>query len=372
MPIRRFTSIRELFYFGILILLIQAVVFMKRSFNYYDDNDDANLMMSPVDFEDAVIPFNISKSYSNSSAKKDLPTPTFVRTEAPSSNHDDTAQTESMCPSLLHPLDDSSIIDASSSLSACLYWQDDYGRLVEWIAYHYQVANLRNLLIFVNPRTTIDPKPILDRWNTTTAFMNIVRWDDPNEFVNLQQLEKQTQKIKARQSKKDLWIHRQMQTEFYRHCTITLQKKHRNSSPLWTMYSDTDEYMVVQSKNLVGATRLMQEPGIAWKLIQMAHANGSSSTAVAAAEGEPKNGLELDCIGLGRRQYTSFESPHEHVVKDVPPFLDSYRFQTLRYRHAHKKGVIGKSIVDISKFDVSKQEISVHSLLKDCGHAWGR
>jgi hypothetical protein len=35
------------------------------------------------------------------------------------------------------------IIDnASSLLSACLYWQDDYGRLVEWIAYHYQVAEL--------------------------------------------------------------------------------------------------------------------------------------------------------------------------------------------------------------------------------------
>jgi hypothetical protein len=65
-------------------------------------------------------------------------------------------------------------------------------------------------------------------------------------------------------------------------------------------------------------------------------------------------------------QYTALEISQDQFQSQVPPFLDPYRFQTLRYRHANKKGVIGKSIMDISKFDVSKQELSVHALLKDC------
>ena len=57
--------------------------------------------------------------------------------------------------------------------SACLLWQDDYGRLVEWIAYHYYALPLRKLIIHIHPNSRIDPTPVLERWDD---LMDIEAW----------------------------------------------------------------------------------------------------------------------------------------------------------------------------------------------------
>ena len=64
--------------------------------------------------------------------------------------------------------------NGTNSFAACLYWMDDSQRLIEFIAYHYQVLPLRHLVFFKDPKSTEDPLPILDRWR---PFMEITYWD---------------------------------------------------------------------------------------------------------------------------------------------------------------------------------------------------
>jgi len=163
---------------------------------------------------------------------------------------------------------------------------------------------------------------------------------------------------------KALEAHRNMQAEFFRTCFMY----HQSNNRTWTLYTDTDEFLVIDSTNVANTSQKMQQHGIAWDLIAEAHKYPQRNISSDKA---PNNRLELDCISLKREQYTSHESPRSHVTNQVPSFLDPYRFQTLRYRHSMKAGLMGKSIVDVSKFDFRHQQIRVHRLLAACIDGWG-
>jgi hypothetical protein len=49
--------------------------------------------------------------------------------------------------------------------AAWLQVHDDNQFLSEWLAFHSHTLPLRRLIVFNDPRSTISPEPILDRWS---------------------------------------------------------------------------------------------------------------------------------------------------------------------------------------------------------------
>ena len=241
--------------------------------------------------------------------------------------------------------------------SACLYWMDDYSRLIEWLAYHYQVLPLRALVISIDPKSRLDPTPVLDRWKSR---IDIKVWKRFEDFMAPDHL-----KAMNRTDRSTTWKHRYNQIEFVRNCSMY----HKSQNRTWTMHSDTDEYLVIKSNKVQNASERMKEHGVTWDLIQEAHANPQPNARHV-------NRLEWDCITLTRRVFTSFENPKAVTESSSYSYFDGFdpfRFQTLRYRYS-SKNAIGKSLVDVSKYNWATRghsEISVHKTLKECVHQWG-
>jgi hypothetical protein len=103
-----------------------------------------------------------------------------------------------------------------------------------------------------------------------------------------------------------------------------------------------DEFLLPNSKNVRGVMRLMRKHGIIMDVLKMARQNGT----YLKNEQQKQRWGEDDCITLQRNQFLAYESPREAIIKDVPEFLDGYRFQTLRFRHHRRKTIVGKSIVE--------------------------
>lgn len=78
--------------------------------------------------------------------------------------------------------------------AACLLLKDDNHRLVEWIAYHYQVLPLRSLVVAIDPNSVTSPRMILRRWNDTSKdkmlpySIETVLWTDDDYMSNTTQL----------------------------------------------------------------------------------------------------------------------------------------------------------------------------------------
>jgi len=78
--------------------------------------------------------------------------------------------------------------------AACLLLKDDNHRLVEWIAYHYQVLPLRSLVVAIDPNSVTSPLSILRRWNDTSKDKRLpysiqtVLWTDNDYMSNTTQL----------------------------------------------------------------------------------------------------------------------------------------------------------------------------------------
>jgi hypothetical protein len=65
------------------------------------------------------------------------------------------------------------------SISACLLTMDDNHFLIEWLAYHYHVLPLRDLIVAVDPRAKTSPQEVFDRWK---GLINITVWNDTHIF----------------------------------------------------------------------------------------------------------------------------------------------------------------------------------------------
>ena len=301
------------------------------------------------------------------------------------------------------------------SFAACLIWMDDNSRLVEWIAYNYVVLPLRDLVVYVDPKSTQDPTPILNRWK---YLMNVTKWTKPEDFMddealkNLTEIDSSDDVARAvlaeildnsKNGTRSRASYLYSQREFYRSCGAY----HRASGRTWTLFADTDEFLTVQPSVLSeDAADRMKRHGTAWDLIAESHGNkkrririrNNATTAAAAdedddgEEAEERDRLEEDCIVLGRYLFLSYDDPRKNLTKiyrptssnsssssnnnsggnvRLPSFLDPYRFQTLRYRYARTSSKRGKSIVDVSKFDIGDRSkyprLSQHSFIVEEG-----
>ena len=75
----------------------------------------------------------------------------------------------------------------NTTFSFCLLIKDDNEILSEWIAYHYHLWNLRQLIVAVDPTSATSPQSILDAWHNHFG-LNYELWNDsdylPTFFLN--------------------------------------------------------------------------------------------------------------------------------------------------------------------------------------------
>jgi len=120
-------------------------------------------------------------------------------------------------------------VPQSESFGACLKLMDDNHWLVEWIAYHWFALPLRHLVLYIDPSSATDPRPILDRWH---GYMDFHIWNHTYKLV--------TEKFNTFSplTTKGVKEHLGPQVMFLEDCTKFYKQMNWTS---WVLMTDTDE-----------------------------------------------------------------------------------------------------------------------------------
>lgn len=245
-----------------------------------------------------------------------------------------------------------SSLSPNATFAACLLIKDDNDILPEWLAYHYHVIGLRDLVVAVDPLSVQFPTEILERWRSLTD-MRIQEWTDddymPSDFLVYQKppdkyVENNTDFISKGFSAEDILeisTHRYRQRVFLAKCMSNFREQGNS----WVMHIDTDEYitpskLLRQMKPDYLRIPPMDEPGAVLDLLKQ------------TVEKTPQQ-VSYPCVSMLRVLFGSVESPKEDMWKDVPPEFNAAHFESLRWRyHAlpHNMSFHGnpKVILDVS------------------------
>lgn len=143
------------------------------------------------------------------------------------------------------------------SYSACLLIMDDNHRLAEWLAYHYFVANVRYIVVAVDPASRTSPETIWQPWHDMNN-LTIVQWTD-DDFTERNLIRQADQGDKLLHG-----MHRARQWTFYNACTKHLKDRNRT----WTLYIDTDEYVTINESIVPDAQERLRQEGSIPRLLQ--------------------------------------------------------------------------------------------------------
>lgn len=233
------------------------------------------------------------------------------------------------------------VIDKSDYFSACLLLNDDNHYLIEWLAYHYQVMPLRNLIVAVVPLSRTSPKQVLDRWRDR---IHITEWNDTDIFSEVPAV-----------NDASVGTHRSRQTRFNARC---LQRLHTQEEH-WVIMTDVDEYTLINPRTHIPGDVLykpnnrtvpyMDEPGVILNFLK--------ETPVPHSQHPIMNS---PCIPVPRRQFGVLESSHNetHDQVDVNSSFNASAFQTLRWRKYGeskwlRKFTLRKTMIDLSRVNAS-------------------
>lgn len=252
------------------------------------------------------------------------------------------------------------------SLSSCLCVMDDNHRLIEWIAYHYFVMQLRYLVILPDPKSLVWPKPVLDKWR---KYMTIVEWSDADYMTEQQYNISLSFRNMTEPPKKLAQHHHNMrQNSFLKKCAVHMKEHDRT----WVSFTDVDEYYVINHELIQNSSQLMEEPGGGLKVLH--EMNFLVESLHRMTNLTITDRFRGPCITTYRTLYGAVESKKVDIRQRVPSFLDPHRFETLRWRY-HKSPKIkaqdGKSILDVSRIPLATLESESsftrpHALLPEC------
>jgi len=287
---------------------------------------------------------------------------------------------------------------------------DDNHLLIEWLAYHYTTLPLKRLIVAIDPRSATSPLPVLKRWK---GRINYTLWYD-NDYVGDEVLQKQGCNFKGNEEKRAqlanetatestlqnehwTWVHRLRQPMFMHACAKQLKKEHRS----WTMYLDTDEYLVVNKFQKHLKTSFLQMTPQREGEGRGSDAKNNTNTHLRLFRNDtdypPMTTLEMlyniikynvtrniqslnhldyhkmyqsGCIGLPRRSVSTKASTAEEMQKRVPLAYEASRFSTLRFRHMNNEPqYFGKPIIDLSRVgrqDTPWKDFAVHGGIGGC------
>jgi hypothetical protein len=252
-------------------------------------------------------------------------------------------------------------LNGTTTSAACLLIMDDNHFLIEWIAYHYHVLNLRRLIVAVDPRSRTSPENILNRWRD---YMNItIWWNDTDYISNLDELKLEEDRVRivlenAKVSPTSALIrHRARQRVFYSHCLL----EQKRSLSGWTVFVDTDEFLSINYEALRklrpqydwSMTPSMEEPGSVLKLLEYEQKYYSISRTQNNLTSSP-------CVQIPRIRYGTVETngmiESDLDTASIPIHFNTSHFATFRWKvHAniHNYGMnrISKTMIDLSRID---------------------
>jgi len=124
-------------------------------------------------------------------------------------------------------------VPKSESFGACLKLMDDNHWLVEWLAYHWFALPLRHLVLYIDPNSATDPRPVLERWR---GYIDFHVWNYTYKPV--------TTKFNtfSRLTTKGVKEHLGPQVMFLEDCTKFYKRMNWTS---WILMTDTDEVRLV-------------------------------------------------------------------------------------------------------------------------------
>ena len=154
------------------------------------------------------------------------------------------------------------------TFAICLLTKDDLGILPEWLAYHYHAVALKHVVVAVDPSSTTNPKPLLERFRINLPDLTIDQWSDddfmPDFFLNgtydfapnflgVELHDKQTygewlttNHVPRRKADDMRHVnnHRYRQTRFISQCARHLKEQHPKKTVLLSLL-DSDEFLAV-------------------------------------------------------------------------------------------------------------------------------
>ena len=270
--------------------------------------------------------------------------------------------------------------------SACLIIKDDTPRLIEWIAYHYQVLPLKHLIITSDPSALTSPKEILDRWRNELPDLEIIEWNEENYTFD--------QTWAASKATDDAFLKAEYalvarQRGFYSSCASHFKSYNRT----WVFIFDVDEYIVFNNVHSNDPTKreelqkyLSHMPDIKraryrkheWKtnhekgllkLRQELPIVGSKTVMdfIHDIRLDPFSPFTLaPSYSMPRLYHSTKESSSEVLAKaDLPQEFNPLHFDTLRYFHHAEKGAFpwnryGKSMFDVSRIPFEHLRPTIH------------
>mmetsp|Transcript_24966 Transcript_24966/g.53836 ORF Transcript_24966/g.53836 Transcript_24966/m.53836 type:complete len:683 (+) Transcript_24966:125-2173(+) len=277
--------------------------------------------------------------------------------------------------------------ESEEGVSACLLIKDDNSRLIEWLAYHYDVLPLRHLIIAADPTSRTTPLPILKRWDTDTDLEYIL-WEDKDYITGKKLIERgarMEQAVKYDSNSELLKLHRERQQYFLSEC----YRHHKLLNHSWVIHTDTDEFVLFNTITGDDPTH-DQDNGILIPNPERRDLPIIGQKTILEVLKEKQRG---PCHAMPRLLFvdTNTNSDDLEIVKKGlldnlhPAFkANTTSFDTLRYLHHHSKGMsehqrnkgekgingLGKVFLDVSRMPLStlkpKKILSIHRPFKLC------
>lgn len=220
--------------------------------------------------------------------------------------------------------------------SACLLIKDENFNLPEWIAYHYQMANLRHLVVCVDPFSDSSPLEIIDRWKNL-ELMVIDSWVEGKKrrgFMDLPPWKRHNAYLARQKS-------------CYGRCMKLLNESNRS----WTMMIDVDEYLTFNavadddenhinmginasdpdsSRALFGEMTNLMKARL--RVPKGGFANNSSGTITDFIQEERNNMPWIKpCVVFPRLQFSDREEVARIANRGMPIGFQASDFATLKY-----------------------------------------
>lgn len=280
----------------------------------------------------------------------------------------------------------------NDTLSICLLTKDDDDILPEWLAYHYHVANLRTLIVMVDPTSKKYPTELFEKFGNLLD-MEILEWTDqdimPHDLLNNEGVldpdkvmgyrEQHVKPIKnkwlreqvkkkylpqnatekeVQEAIKLIGVHRYRQEYLATKCVNHLRESGRS----WVTVLDSDEYIQIGSTENFNNTAVpdMYEQGGVMKWINSVYSEDTS------------------CFKMPWYRYgATNEMAAEVLSQSIPSGFDPYAFTTLRWRFHSGAEHNGKDCLNLerahSRYFPLEKITNVHILSsKVCGSSYSK
>jgi hypothetical protein len=250
----------------------------------------------------------------------------------------------------------------NESISACLLVMDDTIKLSEWIAYHYTIMPLGDLVVAIDPHSR-KPQAIDEVLNRWKDHVDLTVWTD-DTWMEIGPEEGWPGNDPHPEKGARLKEHRRRQRTFAYSCMRHLHQRKRE----WTLITDTDEFVMFNYRHPKSENYTLYDTLGRGRWKKKINQERQEMKAVRkalpplydskTAKGNTirqflqKAPVSLSCMHLPGLSFTSYESTPEKVRTNIPEGVDPNLLTTLRHHtHGKRMGSFSKALVNLQMID---------------------